>query len=307
MPSPLNPNVPKPTVIVVLRGEAFRSTTDSVGMCCEGVHIAQGQALRSARQHLVLPARRLGYRAVIAVDAVCTSDRTNELVALAKRTGVARARISPRACASQSDGVRDTLAWLRTTPYGSCALLLTRIDIIWRCDMPLVAPPIERASCFVRPYSRDARANGWWMNDAYVWVDARARPLFDRALAQYALALPGAVALHRLIDCGCIGRTNIRWLNRRRGVPSPPFAPALCSLVGPTERSWQPEVCAKTARSQRSPETAESKWRAPTATDTNGAGECTGTTTPTMCAARANTRKRSCASAPWRNATRARV
>lgn len=123
-----------PVLLVVLRGEAFRSGYQgSRDTAAEGND--QRDALKSLLDKVVAPAAAQGWEVVVIADVVTSRGEPAIRGAINRHLGrPAFIRVRSSSLSSQADSVSSTLEWCASCPSGSrasswSALLLIRLDV----------------------------------------------------------------------------------------------------------------------------------------------------------------------------------
>ena len=144
-------------LLIVIRGLAFRgggraSQDPSAPLRVSSSPDEQIQALRSLQQHVIAPARTLGWRVGLAIDVVMPSHLHSAWQRAKSASGLRAAIIEERIRETyrhrtQTETLVATLVWANQTGPAEwrsrSALFITRADLVFRKPLPLPPPPDE--------------------------------------------------------------------------------------------------------------------------------------------------------------------
>ena len=143
-------------LVILVRGLAFRgggraSQDPSAPLQVSSSPDEQIQALRSLQQHVIAPARTLGWRVGLAIDVVMPSHLHSAWQQAKSASGLRAATIERISETyrerTQSESMVDMMIWAnRTGPAewrSRSAMFISRADLVFRKPLPLPAPPDE--------------------------------------------------------------------------------------------------------------------------------------------------------------------
>ena len=190
-------------LVILIRGLAFRgggraSQDPSAPLRVSSSPDEQILALRSLQQHVIAPARTLGWRVGLAIDVVMPSHLHSAWQQAKSASGLRAATIERISETyrerTQSESMVDMMIWAnRTGPaeWGSrSAMLISRADLVFRKPLPLPAPPDEDGKLMLpfRMISRKSnltRCATMW-SELLIYVPRRLDPSFISMLVGLA-------------------------------------------------------------------------------------------------------------------------
>jgi len=190
-------------LVILVRGLAFRgggraSQDPSAPLEVSSSPDEQILALRSLQQHVIAPARTLGWRVGLAIDVVMPSHLHSAWQQAKSASGLRAATIERISETyrkrTQSESMVDMMIWAnRTGPaeWGSrSAMLISRADLVFRKPLPLPAPPDEDGKLMLpfRMISRKSnltRCATMW-SELLIYVPRRLDPSFISMLVGLA-------------------------------------------------------------------------------------------------------------------------
>ena len=201
-------------LVILLRGMTFRAGGNEgqkqwSGSETNGVSASQapqGTALTSFAQHVLAPSARARWNVSLFVDAVVPSVHVkawNKMLGVILGHAVSGSRVATTyRTAKQGDSVRDSLSWIAALAPdvwdARGALLLARVDLVFKTDLPLPAAP-DPDTRLIMPFAHleFSREEGRCIlghSDTVIWVPRAA----DAAVARFLACVGCHNSLHSI-------------------------------------------------------------------------------------------------------------